>query len=125
VTRPCPKGSLLRDKAYLALIRQIPCLSCSSRPSQACHVRIGFNGTGIKPADSRTLPLCYKCHHKQHAMSEKKFWLDLQIDPISLCENLFAIYSDAKDISSSISAINMFIFTHRAAISDIHTTQID
>jgi hypothetical protein len=77
-------------------------------------MRIGFNGTGIKPSDSRTLPLCYRCHHRQHTMSEKKFWSDLDIDPIKLCDICFDIYSNTKSAERCLSQMNKAIFLYRA-----------
>jgi len=100
----------LRDKIYLALIRQIPCLSCGSLPSQACHIRIGFNGTGIKPSDSQTLPLCHDCHHRQHTMSEKKFWKDLGIDPIKTSDNLYKIFKNSREKENVLSDMKTFLF---------------
>lgn len=57
-------------------------------------------GIGIKPDDKYTLPLCSDCHtrqpHAQHNVGEVKFWADLGLDPLVICERL---YTASPDIS--------------------------
>ena len=110
MTLKFPKLKPLRDKFYLSLIRQIPCLSCGSLPSQSAHIRMGFNAMGIKPSDSRTLPLCHSCHHRQHTMSEKKFWKDLGIDPIKTSDNLYKIFKNSREKENVLSDMKTFLF---------------
>lgn len=71
--------TLIRSRKHLAYIRSLPCLACkASAPSQAAHIRTGTNGgTGIKPGDNYTVPLCPTCHHKQHQIGEQSFWAEI------------------------------------------------
>lgn len=71
------KTKVIRDRIHLAFIRTLPCIYCSGE-SQACHLRTGLpkdhrGGTGLKPSDSYTIPMCHKCHALQHSTSEKLF----------------------------------------------------
>lgn len=61
-----PKPSQpLRDKRYLAYVREQPCCSCQSPgPSDPHH--FGPHGMGQKTDDYRTSPLCRKCHDHWH-----------------------------------------------------------
>lgn len=46
---------------------------CSER-IEAAHIRVGGNaGTGLKPADTRVIPLCSEAHKLQHSLGEKSF----------------------------------------------------
>ncbi len=44
-------------------------------------------GIGQKVGDQFTVPLCVKHHHQLHncGMSERDFWLKIDIDPIPIC----------------------------------------
>ncbi len=108
-TRDVPREmsqALWRDPAYLRLIRRCPCLSCDQDPAGiAAHVRMTrvgkpIAGTGIKPGDQWTLPLCQACHtdgpKAQHKVGEMDFWMDLGIDPISICQRLCSASPDIE-----------------------------
>lgn len=89
------------DPAYLVLIRQLPCLHCTLEPcGQACHIRrqSGVHnkrgGIGKKPADRWAAPLCFEHHMLQHRVGELQFWHDLGIDPLLVCERLYAKRGD-------------------------------
>lgn len=113
---PSPAGSLLKrigaaaqpaprkadtdqDRAYLALVRQCPCLHCGMEPSEAAHVRMASaafgkaSGLGKKPETRWTLPLCAEHHrlarNSQHSQSEHAFWDDLGINPLLTAANLY------------------------------------
>jgi hypothetical protein len=60
---PCPKVKPLRDPAYLAWLRKLPCVVCGRGPCEAAHQRLLGGGAGSKPDDRYTLPYCYDCHH--------------------------------------------------------------
>ncbi len=54
---------------YLAFVRLQPCCRCGARPPNHAHHEI-LNGRGKsqKAPDSRTLPLCARCHDDFHAV---------------------------------------------------------
>lgn len=91
-----PKPGIRRD--HLAFIRQLPCVSCRrSPPSEPAHVRItradmpgSGAGSGQKPADRYTTPLCQDCHRRQHN-GESTFWSELGIDALDLSLRLWSV----------------------------------
>lgn len=95
-----------RDANYLALIRRCPCLSCDCDPAGvAAHVRMTragkpIAGTGIKPGDQWSLPLCQACHtdgpKAQHKIGELKFYSDLGLDPLVICQRLYVASPDIE-----------------------------
>ena len=93
------------NPAYLALIRQLPCLKCGLEPAgEASHVRYNsgahgkHNGMGKRPADRWTVPLCGACHRTDndalHQIGEQLFWHLLGIDPLLICERFYAKRGD-------------------------------
>lgn len=117
---PAPLGSMLKrfaspaprprkdetaqDPAYLARLRQCPCLKCGMEPSEAAHVRMASaafgkaSGLGKKPEDRWALPLC-ACDHRlardaQHNQGEHQFWHALGISPLIVCAELYAQRTD-------------------------------
>lgn len=54
----------MRDAKRLAAIRKLPCIRCGNPHSQAAHSNSSRDGKGrgIKADDSKTIPLCFKCH---------------------------------------------------------------
>jgi hypothetical protein len=92
------KPGAKRDKAqdYLALIRKCPCLACDNDPAgEAAHLRLTAPskpnaGVGKKPDDVWVLPLCADCHRKQHRYGEAVFWRWLGINPLTVCQHLWA-----------------------------------
>lgn len=99
-------SEIKRDANYLALIRKCPCLSCDQDPAGvAAHVRVSragkpIAGTGIKPGDQWVLPLCASCHtdgvNAQHVVGELKFWSDLGLDPLVICQRLYIAAPDIE-----------------------------
>ena len=51
-------------------------------------------GFSQKVGDQYTVPLCYKHHHQLHTngMSEKDFWIKLDIDVIEICRRFYDHY---------------------------------
>ena len=51
-------------------------------------------GFSQKVGDQYTVPLCYKHHHLLHTngMSEKDFWIKLDIDAIEICRKFYDHY---------------------------------
>jgi len=54
----------MKSPDWLEFIRQLPCMSCGLRPSDAHHVT--SRGMGLKQPDSMTVPLCRMCHSGLH-----------------------------------------------------------
>jgi len=75
------KTKFVRSVKHLKYVASQPCLICQSPYVQACHIRIGFLGLGIKPCDSKTVPLCVEHHAEQHTMNEQSFWDKYKYDP--------------------------------------------
>jgi hypothetical protein len=111
---PWPRGSLLKrvqpraprvnatkDDAYLAMVRQCPCLDCAQDPAgEACHLRMSSathgkkGGMGKKPDDKWVLPLCREHHERQHKIGERQFWYELGINPFLAAKRLYAKRGD-------------------------------
>ncbi len=94
-----------RDPEYLAAVRQCPCLSCGMDPAyEAAHVRFASgahgkaSGMGKKPEDRWALPLCPDDHRlfrtSQHYQGEVQFWAKLNINPLIVCDRLYAQRGD-------------------------------
>jgi hypothetical protein len=99
------KAEPIEGEAYLALVRQCPCLYCGVEPcGEAAHVRLASaafgksSGLQKKPDDCWALPLCASDHrnarHAQHKRGEAEFWQSLGINPLIVCERLFAQRGD-------------------------------
>ena len=77
-------------ESHLEYIRNLPCLVCGDDIStEAAHVRRAdaraakkITGTGIKPNDCWTVPLCSRHHRRQHEIGEAQFWDQWGIDPV-------------------------------------------
>lgn len=107
-----------RDALYLGMIRTMPCLKCTLEPCrEAAHVRRQSaahgkrGGIGKKPADKWALPLCNEHHIEQHAIGELKFWYDLEIDPLLVCERLYAARGDLVKMRSIVFAARAGMIT--------------
>jgi hypothetical protein len=99
------KVELDNDPAYLALVRDLPCLYCGVEPcGEAAHLRMASaahgksSGLGRKPADRWALPLCPSDHriarHAQHNRSEAAFWDAIGIDAPQVATLLYAQRGD-------------------------------
>ena len=118
---PAPYGALLKrtselpqrqamkaepngDADYLALVWQLPCLSCGMEPSEAAHVRFASaaygkaSGLQKKPEGKWCLPLCSSCHRlakdAQHNRNEQEFWAALGLNPLLTASQLYAQRTD-------------------------------
>lgn len=96
--RPVEAGA--KDAAHLDLIRACPCLACGGGPAEAAHVRYSDAlrgkvnpGTGARPADRWTVPLCPTCHRVgddcQHSGNERVWWERHRIDPLDAAKRLW------------------------------------
>lgn len=116
--RASVQGVVHNDAKYLALIRKCPCVSCDADPAGvAAHVRMTrtgkpITGAGLKPGDHWTLPVCAWCHTDgpaaQHRIGEQLFYSELGIDPLPLCQRLYAA-------SPSLGAMREVIFKAKEA----------
>jgi hypothetical protein len=142
LTPPAAPGTLLKcfavpprrnrsdaytDPDYLALVRQMPCLSCGHDPcGEAAHVRFASaafgrsSGLGKKPADRDALPLCRDDHQlnrdAQHKRNEFAFWQDLNINPYLVAEKL---YAQRGDYGAMRAVIYLAIAERSRATTDI------
>ena len=94
-------AGMTNDPAYLAMVRQCPCLDCGMDPcGEAAHVRIQSaahgkrGGIGKKPADRWAVSLCHSCHMEQHKVGELLFWHRIGLSPLAVCERLYAQRGD-------------------------------
>ena len=63
------KDKQWRSASYLKYIRSFPCCWCGSDENIQSHHLRGFGldgGTGLKPSDCYTIPLCPICHAEVH-----------------------------------------------------------
>jgi hypothetical protein len=84
------------SERHLDFIRGLSCLRCLDNTStEAAHLRLSDPrvgkrpvGTGEKPSDMWTLPLCGKHHREQHTINERVFWRGM--DPALVALALWA-----------------------------------
>lgn len=104
-----------RDAKHMSCIAVLPCVICFARPVHVAHVRMAdldrckqHTGKGEKPSDRWTVPLCPDCHlngpDAQHRSSESEWWARQGIDPIALCERLYAATGDLEKMEQIIFA---------------------
>ncbi len=107
-TAPAPRIREIEtydDRAYLANVRECPCLMCGLDPcGEAAHVRFSSaaygkaSGLQKTPADRWALPVCGMDHrvHKtaQHNRNEQEFWASLGINALLTCHQLYAQRGD-------------------------------
>lgn len=81
-----------RSQSHLAFVRRFECIvnnsDCSGR-IEAAHVRSsGEGGTGLKPGDEWSVPLCAQHHYEQHQIGESRFELRYGLDLKRIAEGL-------------------------------------
>lgn len=98
------------DAVHLALIRQLPCLVTGERERvEAAHIRYSSAlfgklnpGTGAKPDDRWTVPLCARLHTEaadaQHRAGEEWWWEERGINPLLIAQRL-------HDLSTGLRAV--------------------
>jgi hypothetical protein len=69
-----------KDPKYLAWVRTHPCCACGAfPPNHAHHETLGGRGKSQKAPDSRSLPLCFRCHDDFHLVRGRfKGWTKQQ-----------------------------------------------
>jgi DNA recombination protein Rad52 len=81
----------VRDKEHLQYVASQPCLLCSTRPSDAHHIRFAQpRALGRKVGDEFTVPLCRK-HHRElhHSGDEASWWHDMNVDALEVARQLW------------------------------------
>lgn len=91
-----------RSKIHLSFVREQPCLICKRAPSDAHHVKFAQpRALGRKVSDEFTVPLCRPHHLALHRHgNEKTWWADMQIAPLPVARNLWAM-SPIHEVTSS------------------------
>jgi len=85
----------LRDKKHLALIRMLTCvrgINCMGDVVPAHIRKFSDGGTGIKPSDNLTVPLCVGCYDLMHK-GEVTFWggVDGVYKAIDFAKSLYGV----------------------------------
>jgi hypothetical protein len=86
----------LRSPSHLAWVRGHECAIkncdghvCSGK-IEAAHVRTGTDGgTGVKPSDRYTIPLCGAAHDLQHRIGEPRFERRYRINMKQMADELW------------------------------------
>lgn len=105
------KQKPIRDKKHLSFIRKLNCAVCGMWPTEACHIRkFGDGGMGMKPSDSRCIPMCHECHAEQHRIGEEKFFGDIQ-KPIELSNALWLMTGDLERCKDRVTQFRRSIRT--------------
>lgn len=60
-----PKPHTFRSERYLEFVRTLPCAVCGT-PYVAPHHAGDDRGMSLKCSDTRTIPLCARCHTEMH-----------------------------------------------------------
>jgi hypothetical protein len=84
----------LRSPAHLKWVRGHECSIAAKHDCigkiQAAHVRTGTDGgTGKKPSDNYTIPLCIRAHSEQHLMGESAFERKYQFSMLAMAHELW------------------------------------
>ncbi len=98
VKRRKPRRGVVKDREYLAWIRDQPC-ALSSPLILHCYAieaaHVGDRGLGQKCSDRETIPLC-QWHHrigtKSHHALGKRFWVAWDLDRDMLIQQYNAAY---------------------------------
>jgi hypothetical protein len=115
----------MHDDAYLARVRQLPCLFplCNRRPVEAAHLRMARADLGItesgshKPHDAMVVPLC-GLHHRmgegaEHRIGSKLFWKGCGLDPGHVALRLYLAHSNILDDLEAVEAMRSIILEER------------
>lgn len=87
---------------HLDFIRSLPCAVCGNPIQTECaHIRFAdarvnkpITGIGTKSGDQWTVPLCNEHHAQQHGSGERKWWEDMERDPVFLAMALHRVSGD-------------------------------
>jgi len=76
---PCPKVKPVRDMAYTAFIRSMPCLVCG-KPTVCHHEPLTGHGMSSKGPDNESVPLCMEHHQERHQKGRATFYTKYGVD---------------------------------------------
>lgn len=99
-----PEVTRTRDPAYLAWLHTLPCSvpGCTRGPIHAHHITCSPEpkARGAKASDLWCLPVCHTHHQGPQSIhetgAEQEWWSSKGIDPIALCEALWAEWHATK-----------------------------
>ncbi|TKI02155.1 DUF968 domain-containing protein, partial [Martelella alba] len=78
-----PKRRRWTNEAYTQWVKAQPCAGCGQPADDPHHIiDHGFSGTGTKPHDLFTIPLCRQCHdeiHRDRRAFEQKHGSQLEL----------------------------------------------
>jgi len=79
------KQPRMKNRKYLDSYQSAECVVCGNNYGViGAHIRTGHEGgTGRKPDDDLTLPLCFEHHQQQEASPGPKWWLDNIVKPMA------------------------------------------
>lgn len=66
----------MKDKKYLAKVKNLPCCICGACPPSDPHHKKEFTGIALKSSDYDAMPLCYEHHIGNtgiHGLGRKEF----------------------------------------------------
>jgi len=78
------EGNRERDPKWLDQVRQMNCLICKRRPTEAHHLtHVQEKARGLKAGDQFVVPLCSQHHNMLHrAGDEARWWIIMGVDPV-------------------------------------------
>ena len=98
-----------KSKPYLKWIASQQCILCMYNECQAHHITIAEKrGISQKVSDFWTIPLCYAHHDQLHNFGERKYWEQLNINPMDIAIKFYELWS--KDDKNNIEYIHNEIY---------------
>lgn len=75
----------MKDRAWLAYVRQLPCLCCQApaEPHHLLRVPDGERGAGQKNGDRWAVPLCRLHHEELHRLGDERRFFAGYLDPVA------------------------------------------
>lgn len=99
-----PKSKPKKEASYLAFLHQLPCVVSGAYGVQAAHVSFANTalghygrGKGTKVPDRWALPLSPAEHAKQHAMNEREYWRQAEINPHLMALAIWGLWTELGD----------------------------
>jgi hypothetical protein len=99
--QPQRKGKVEKQPDYLAFLHKLPCVSTGRTGVEAAHLSMANpdyghygRGKGTKAHDRWALPLCPEEHQRQHGMSERSYWDQIEINPHPLALTLWGLWTE-------------------------------
>lgn len=93
-----PRPARRREPGHLRYVATQPCLLCGRTPSDAHHLKFAQpRAMSRKVSDEFTVPLC-RTHHRQlhDSGNEIAWWIDMDIDPLPIAQDLWAESTGAQ-----------------------------